>query len=563
MKPGAERAFLALCGATVALALLLQAAGVLRRNVHWDEFIFLSNVHTWLRGGPLRLFQTPYVHLFGWLPAAGADELAQVRLGRWVLLASWTASLALLYRLALRVGDRTAAAAAVAVAAALTENLVHASSFRVDGLMAPVFLGACLAATVPSSRRSALAGALGGVLLALSLKASLLLPLLVAVALASARGRSDARRLLATGATSFAATAAAIFAVHGALLPDAPAAIGTPATTWAFLRNAGTRMLLEGGLFPRAGTLQTSALANLPAWLLVAVGLGTAGGLLRQGEDRARAWLLLLFATPVALFAVYRNLWPYAFVSLLPTVWVVAGVGWARALRSPLRGARLGAWAAFAWVLGAQLVTAGGLRRDGTELQRQTLDVVHGLFPEPVPYIDRVGMVAGFPRPLFNMTTFGLETYRARGVPELSRYIEALHPPLLILNTSTLAVFGDPAEAGADPRPPLLPEDEARVRESYAHFWGPVYLAGQRWDRLDAGQEVAFPIHVPGRFTLLAPGPLTVDGVALAPGESVELAVGTHTVVSPEAQADVRLLWGRNLVEPTFAPAPGPVFRGF
>ena len=560
--PGHERTFLALCGATVALALLLQAAGVLRRDVHWDEFIFLSNVHTWLRGGALRLFQTPYVHFFGWLPVAGPDELAQVRLGRWVLLASWAGSLALLYRVALRVGDRAVAAAAVAVAAALTENLVHAASFRVDALMAPVFLGACLGVMAPGPRRFALAGAFGGVLLALSLKALLLLPLLVALALASARGRADAWRLLGMGAASLAATAAAIFAVHGALLPDAPPAAGGPATAGVFLSNAGTRMLLEGGIFPRLGTLRASALANLPAWLLAAVGLGTAAGLFREGEDRSRAWLLLLFATPVALFAVYRNLWPYALVSLLPTVWVVAGVGWARALRSPLRAARLGAWAVFVWILGAQIVTAAELRRDGSELQRQTLDVVHRLFPEPVPYIDRVGMVASFPRPLFNMTTFGLETYRARGVPELSRYIDALHPPLLILNTSTLAVFGNAVEAGADPRPPLLPEDEARVRESYARFWGPVYLAGRGWDRLDAGQELAFPIHVPGPFTLLASGPVTVDGLVLAPRESLELTVGTHTVVSQETQAGVRLLWGRDLVEPSFAPAAGPVFRG-
>jgi hypothetical protein len=409
----------------------------------------------------------------------------------------------------------------------------------------------------------ALAGALGGGLLALSIKASLALPLVAALGVLHARGRPDRLRLALAGTLGLVATAGGILLTHAALLPDGAAPAGSPATEGTFLGNAAFRMFVEGGLFPRMGTLWASALANVPAWLLAALGLGTAAGLLRREEDGSRAWLLLLFATPVALFAVYRNLWPYAFVSLLPTVWVVAGVGWARALRSPLRAARFAAWAVFGWILGAPLVTAGELRQDVTELQRQTLDVVHRLFPEPVPYVDRVGMVASFPRPLFNMTTFGLETYRARGVPELSRYIEALHPPLLVLNTSTLAVFGDPTEAGADPRPPLLPEDEARVRESYARFWGPVYLAGRRWDRLDAGQELAFPIHVPGPFTLLAPRPVAVDGLALAPGQSVELAAGTHTLVSPEAQADVRLLWGRDLVEPTFAPAPGPLFRGF
>jgi len=259
---------------------------------------------------------------------------------------------------------------------------------------------------------------------------------------------------------------------------------------------------------------------------------------------------------------LYRNLWAYAFVSLLPTVWITAGVGWAWAHRSPVRGVRLAAWAAPVWLLLFAVPVATGVAVDGTRLQRQTMEVVHALFPEPVPYVARVGMVASFPRPLFNLTTFGLETYRDRGVLELSRYIEEHRPPLLILDSPTLAVFGDPWEAGQGLRPALLPPDAHRLHETYARFWGPVYLAGRRWERLAAGEARTFPIHVPGPFTLLASAPVTVDGVEVFPGGSVELTVGVHRIVSAAAQEGVALLWGQKLEVPSLAPAPGPLYAG-
>ncbi|HSW29120.1 MAG TPA: hypothetical protein VLH75_06425 [Longimicrobiales bacterium] len=551
---------MAACWAAVALSLALQAAGVARRNVHPDEFIFLANVHSWVRGEPMRLFQTAYVHLFAWLPGLEGDELAQVRAGRGILLAAWVASLALLHRLALHATDRVGAAAAVAIAALLGESLVHAASFRVDGLMAPVFLGACLAATAPGRRRLALSGALAGALVALSLKGTLLLPVIAGLVLLSLEGRRDRGPLALAAAAAFGFTLGGTLLLHAALLPSGPLPSGAPATEGEFLRNAASRMLLGGDALPNQATFLRSLLADLPAWACATVGVVAALRGLRQEGGWRRGWLVVLVAMPALLFLVYRNLWAYAFVSLLPTVWIAAGAGWVLALRSRARGARLAAWAAPAWLLLFAIPVARGLAEDGTRLQKQTLDVVHSLFPTPVPYVARVGMVASFPRPLFNLTGFGLETYRDRGVPELSRYVEAHQPPLLLMDSPTLAVFGDPSEAGGGLRPALLPEDAALLRYTFAHLWGPVYLAGRRWARLAAGEAHAFAIHVGGPFTLLASAGVTVDGAEVSPGGTVDLGVGPHLLVSGVAQADVALLWGRSLQVPAQAPAPGPLY---
>lgn len=559
-SPSGERALVVACWAAVALSLLLQGAGVARRNVHPDEFIFLANVHAWVRGEPMRLFQTAYVHLFAWLPGLGWDELAQVRMGRGILLAAWVASLALLHRLALQATDRLGAAASVASAALLGENLVHAASFRVDGLMAPVFLGACLAATAPGLRRLALAGALGGVLVALSVKGVLLLPVITGLALISLEGRTDRGRLALAGTGAFGAALGGAFLVHAALLPVGPLPVGAPATEGEFLRNAASRMLLAGDALPNQATFLRSLLLDLPAWAFAAAGVMTALRGLRKERGSRRGWLVVLLAMPALLFLVYRNLWAYAFVSLLLTVWIAAGAGWASALRSRVGAARLAAWAAPAWLLLFAVPVAQDLAEDGTRLQRQTLRVVHSLFPEPVAYIARVGMVATFPRPLFNLTTFGLETYRDRGVLEISRYVNQYQPPLLLMDSQTLAVFGDPWEAGRWLRPALLAEDAALLRDAYARFWGPVYLAGRRWERLAAGESRAFPIHVSGPFTLLAAAPVTVDGVLLSPGGTMELGVGAHVLVTEVAQGDVALLWGRGLEMPSQAPAAGILY---
>lgn len=572
-RPGdaEERVFRLLCWALVVASLAVQAVGVVHRNVHWDEFIFLARIHGWLRHEPLPLVQTGYVHLFGWLQHVSGTEVGQVVAGRGIVLGLWILALILIHRVARAAGlDGRAALASVALAATLREDLVHAASFRIDGLMAPTFLGALLLALRGGLVRSLAAGALGGVLLVLSIKGVLLLPLL-AVALLASPGPSGRRPSVgdaAAAGVSLVAVAALLLAGHATTLAPGIPAAGAPATTGAFVGNAGRRMLLDSGLFPRWDTLLASVRGSAAAWLFLAVGLAGAGAALRRDRSRrgdavpSQRLLLLVFAAPLLFFAVYRNFFPYAFVGLATTMWITAGAGWSRSLTSRRQAFRWVAWASFAWPGFVLLGQARAVAQDGTRDQRQVLEVVHGLFPDPVSYIDRVGMVSTFPRPLFNMTTFGMETYRARGDTAVARYIAERHPPLLLLNTSSLDVFGAGMVA-ADPRPRLLPGDSLRVAESYARYWGPVYLAGRRWRRLEPGADTSFHISVPGAYTVLAPGPVRVDGVLRAPGDALRLDQGAHTIAVDTPLGDVRLFWGTGIQEPSAPPPQGSLFQGF
>lgn len=76
----------------VVAALLLPLALVRWRlastlNINWDEFYFLSRIHTWVRGELTEKLLTFHVHLFSWIGRVSAQEIDQVLALREVMLA--------------------------------------------------------------------------------------------------------------------------------------------------------------------------------------------------------------------------------------------------------------------------------------------------------------------------------------------------------------------------------------------------------------------------------------------------------------------------------------------
>jgi hypothetical protein len=125
---------------------------------------------------------------------------------------------------------------------------------------------------------------------------------------------------------------------------------------------------------------------------------------------------MLLAISPV-LF--YRNAYPYFYVEMLaPAVVLVAlVVDEIRALARRGAGASPREWVPVA--CGLLLLVQGGSRlplmsSDEQSGQRRLLDVVHQIFPRPVAYLDHVGMVAGFHKVNFFMSTWGSEEYQRR-----------------------------------------------------------------------------------------------------------------------------------------------------
>lgn len=525
-----------------------QGAMVLRREFNWDEYYFLTLVFQYRLGTLAQPLQTFHVHLFGWLadlPWSDSDRLVA---GRSVMLILHLATLGLLYGLARRLVSPGAAAWAVALYASLQFVLIHAASFRADPLITFLLVGALYLLALRPLRFAALLAAFlaAGLAMLISMKSAIYVPmgagLLVLQLSRSAAPRRDAGRIAAALVVSGLAITAA-FLAHALSLgpPPLAAARDLPAI-------ARTQFGAQG-LFSGLRFLVVSMFINAAFYLLAVGGIALALVTVLRGAapGRSTAAVMLLFASPLLLPALYRNSFPYAYVFLMPPVAVVAGLAASRVQRmAPVVAVLLAV---------AIAVTLPAFRRsqDG---QRQVEAAVHSMFPTAVPYLDRCGMIASFPVAGFFMSTWGLENYLQAGRPVLAEAVARLHPPLLL---ATHPVFEE--ALGLEPSAPtggyaLLPEDAAALRDNYVPHWGPVWVAGKRLPA--ALQEAGFALVIPGAYTFEAATDGQIDGVTVAPGEVVTLAAGRHAYSGPEAI----LRHGDHLARPQ-APAPPPFFLGF
>jgi hypothetical protein len=536
-----------------------QVLGAFHRNINWDEFLFLANTYHIPNGLPVSLLQTSYTHLFGWLKHIGGDEITQITLARLLFLIIWAGSLALLYRLARQLLDPIGAFASVVFLALFSYSVAHAASFRIDGLLLPVLLAIALLLMRPTRVRVAAAGALSGVGLALTVKALLWAPAFAGVLAVGLLDKQERVRPVLAGAIASALTFGSIMLIHHCLLSGTDGQ--APGVSMQSLSNIGFYQLVEDGILPRSDVLVQSILQNPMNWAFAAVGFALAVADLRLNRRR-EALLLLALALPIVSVAFYANAWPYAYLILMPTVCLLAGLAFSHLLGA---GGILGSGAGAVCLAAAALplaVSAWSLRIDQQEPQRQIISIVHALFEKPVPYIDRGGMISSFPRQPIFMSRWGMKNYHEVGLPVLAGFVYNSHPPLLIVNTPALDVWDESTNRRLHPGSRLLAEDAEALRASYAQYWGPIYLAGRHWRDLSGGEKMNFEILIPGDYTLIAQHSVRVDGLPYAPGAMLTLDVGPHTLQTLLAESDLRLLWGKGTMIPKDEPSPLPIYMG-
>ena len=537
------RAFLIIL---LCLSFAVIVLGVFHLPVKGDEYIFLSNIHRAVNGEELGLLQTAYVHIFRWLPFIGQDEIEQNTIGRVIFVGVWAASLLLLHRLGRRLLDPLGALTSVVLFAVFSLSLVHAVTFRADVLLLPVLLSVALLLLNPTVGRVAGAGALAGVAMALTIKTVLWAPAFLGV-LANGLWNCQARlRPILAGATTGSGTLAGILLAHRWLISTETGS--SPGVSLDGLAATGSYMFFDG-LFPHSDVLLTALLLNPATWILITIGFGLALADLRAPQSRRNSLLLLFLASPLLALTFYTNAFPYAYLTLIPTACLLAGKAFSR-----LTGTAEGLKGVTALVcLGSSAVPmilfVWEMRVDHSQDQRQILSTVHELFKEPVPYIDAGGMVASFPRRMPIITRAALTPYRRAGVPAVTNYIHESKPPLLIVNSPSLDVWNDLERP--DPGVRLLPRDEDAIRATYAHYWDQIYLAGRQWRDLRPGERRSFETVIAGKHTLLASGPVIVDGQTIAPGGTIALTSGPHYLLTTSAEADLRILWGEDLKLPT------------
>lgn len=570
-------------GVAIALVFVLRARVLHTLNVNWDEFHFLSLVHAFVRDELTTRLLTFHVHLFRWVTTTSPNEARQVLHLREVMFALALVSTSCIAFIGWRLfRNARAALFAVLVGQAAAYVMHHGASARFDPLVTTFFT---IAAALLVARNTGATGArrvraftlMAGVAFALamlfSIKAVLLAPTLLALFAwpvidtastgSATRTATDAalRRVAWRGAlvelvwfsVSVVVVFAALFALHVASLADAPATTAAQAahaaTRGASLADIFARQF-PGDVLPNVNPLVATARWDAVFWLLFAAGGALAfTGIGAGGEARRLALKTLCFCVPLASIALYRNAFAYFYACVLPIAallpaLVVARIELRLADRRPLLAALITvvlalpaavqAWRWFAYNFDDQVA-----------VQIRTVDAVHAVFAEPVPYIDRCGMIGSFPKVGPFMTTWQLEDYRRAKKPIMADLIAKGAPHFLLQNVESLELAKP-----YSPKQPrrLLKEDFDVLADHFVPHWGPLWVAGKRV-ALAAQTEATFTIATSARYRVELdatasavgvasepkPSAITLDGAHLRDGDVVELAAGAHRATSDVA----------------------------
>lgn len=539
-------------------------------NIHWDEFRFLSRVHEYLRGDLYSFFQTFHVHLFAWLGDLPGTEVDQIVAARVVAHLAIIGALICAYLLGRRLIGREGAWFALLATISHAYFLLHGGSFRADSFITFLSL---LAMTLLVYRPGRWwAGAAAGLAIALatlvSIKTIFYLPTLAAIWLVACWS-GPPRKALLTSFSAFVGAGAATYLVllrlHAAAVggdDTAPhRAGGALATITGRLLNVGQDMWGE----TQWGYLEWSLVNDAAFWLLGFCGLLVAIHWIHADDHsrRSRGVLLLGLALPVLTLLFYRNSFPYYYVTFVPLLALLAGLA-VQALCDRFGGVRGGALvlvatAPFLWNAHHHYSMDDATTPVPLTLapQRQLVDTVHTLFPEPVPYIGRAGMVASHPRVGPFMSTLVLARYRAQG-PSLVDHVAREQPVFLLANIAGLHLERDWEEMrGWGYR--LLRDDFVHLQEHYIHHWGPIWVAGKRLT-LAADRPAQVNIPVRAQYTVEAETPVNINGRTYRNGDTVRLH-GHTEIGAIEQSGEVVLRYGENLPVPDQAP-PGRLFRG-
>lgn len=553
-----------LAAGTVAVLLALKLQLIFTQNINWDEFFYLSMVHSALRGDLAIALQTVHVHAFYWLPQVSGSEIDQVVAARGVMFAFQVGTCGLIYLVGRRLFSPAAAVIGVLAYLTLSNTVDHGTSFRADPIAAFLLMAALWLIVRNRSGMAEIvaAGVLTAVAGLVTIKSIFYVPTLVLAVLCLTPEQRAQRRVIefiVLGLTALAAFAL-FYIAHSASLNGAKNIHAVNLVT-----HSSAKMIQLDNLFPRNRYLTFSLRRDWVVWVLVLGGFVVALAAAVFGRRRLRGVGIVGLGLPLLTFAFYRNAFPYFYVFVLAAPAVLAAGVFDGLARSQMQSRRFHWVVAMTMVVLAVIPIARYLRNDvdRTAAQRQHIDVVHRMFPRPVPYIDRSSMVASFPKVGFFMSTWGMESYLAAGRPIMRGLLTRHHPVFVLANVDSLRLDAPRMQVSGTKRYGLLPADHSVLRENFVHHWGAIWVAGKHLTASVLGRVYQFEILIPGTYSVESAVPVVIDGVEMRPGAKVMLKVGRHTLVSHEAPASIVLRWGTNLYRPVEAPISNRLFTGF
>jgi hypothetical protein len=546
--------------------LFLKLFLLLRNRIGWDEFYFLSKVHSFQRGELTQPFQTFHVHLLGWVPWISTNEVIQIIAARCFLFLLFLASGILLYLIARNFFDRTAALFAVFCWLSLSNVIQHGSSLRADSFCSFFFLLACFALLREGRTRSwaAVAGIAMGLSLMVSIKAAIhvvsLLALLGAAWMISAEKKPVFRKAAAF-LSVMVLTFGLGFLIHRGTLPLPDAAMQQ-----TFVRHASSKTIVFKEFFPRWAYFAGTFANNFFIWLLLVVGVCiTILELIRKRNKKGL--IALSFLVPLLSLPFYRNAFPYYYFFIISPAILFCSVLPRRILQDFRRtgsGTLLFCLSLiFLTIAGSAAFHFINAFRHDNDSQAELIGVIHKMFPEPVPYIDGCAAVASYPNAGFFMSTWGFENYLAAGQPIFRRILQEKRPQFMLANTPHLDFRFPRDHLFFKINHDFMDEDKKILRENFIKYWGMLWLPGKTLQFGKTGEQQIFDILIPGIYAIEGKNHVIIDGKLNSPGETFFLAAGKHSAQPVKNGRKIILRWGEVSHIPTNPPPSISTFYGF
>lgn len=519
LEPISSPGFLRAC---IALAFICHLILAYSRNVNWDEFYYLSHVYAHLDDRLDRPFQSAFVHAFSWVRYLPGYEVEQIAILRVLMTGFLAVTCYAVYRIAAVITDRTSSL--IAAFAFLMSGYVFGfgSGFRADPMAAAGLMSAL--AIVMTSRMSTIQVLAVAILTALSLlvtiKAVLYVPAFLGALLWRSKDPGISTRIIISGCLGVA-LAGMLYWAHSSGVSAAADRDTTSSVT-----DAWRTALLENSLFKRWETFRLWIFLSATSVILLVYGIWRAA-------SARLSFTLIAFTLPFLLSLLfYRNAFDYFLPYITPPMMIAVAVGASRSGPGLVRSICLISMLVLGIAQVAMSFSASAKN------QRATIAEVHRLFPEPVAYIDQVGMVSSFKSSAFFMSTWGVQRYRAKGELAVQKAIERDHPPLLLTNRDLLRSTMEQTEQ-PDDQLMLFQEDSQALRQTYVHHKGAIWLAGRTFTIDTSKQLITLPF--PGTYRLDTAAAVKVNDVIIEAGDLIEYDAPFE--VSGERGAVVRFVW--------------------
>lgn len=559
----------------IILGLMGKVFLILQSPINQDEFFYLSRVHDYMNTRLTDPFQNFHVYFFQWVNAVSTNEVSQIKACRMVMFLFFSGTCLFIYLIGKKFADTPGALFSVLCYLCFIFTMVNGAGFRSDTISTFLFLFSLYLFLVRGSSFffQAISGLTMAVSVLITIKSAIYLivfALLFAAKLIFTRQYKKTLSLGSVFLIAFLLGSVLFYKVHLLSISPPQAAVSVVPATASQIKtfshtagNAYSAFVSFENFFPRLGVFKLSLHLDWLIWLCLFMGVLINIYAFFKKPCSFENIALFVLLVPLLSVLFYRNAFPYYYLFITPTATIFCGFAiWKVTERTNNAFSMI-----FITIISGLIfynsfiISHGVFAQNIVKSQEQTIDAIHQMFPEPVPYIDSCSMVASFPKAGFFMSSAGMRGYLKRENPVMLQLLEEKQPLFLLADAPHLNLNSETPPL-SDTGLTLLQEDWNALRSNYIHHWGGIWVIGKLFKFSLNPEEQTFKILVPGLYSISSTKGVLINDHRVHHNDTIYLNKGCHTIKALGPDTSVTLKIGINLFKPEKKPIHEKLFSG-